>query len=108
MEQFRIGRTNSDASYLRLKLNADDAAGFVRKILSQLLGGLLAGRYRRRRAGPRRARRTAPDDFYSTTNYRTLIRHNQEWVEVQNQRMLGRIDRRGAGPNLVPAFARHP
>ena len=29
----------------------------------------------------------APDDFYSTTNHRTYIRHNGEWIEVQNQRM---------------------
>ena len=31
--------------------------------------------------------RCAPDDFYSTTNYRTLVRHEQRWIEVENQRM---------------------
>ena len=29
----------------------------------------------------------APEDFYSTTNHRTLIRINGEWIEVENQRM---------------------
>jgi lysine-ketoglutarate reductase/saccharopine dehydrogenase-like protein (TIGR00300 family) len=31
--------------------------------------------------------RCAPEDFYSTTNYRTYVRRNNQWVEVQNQRM---------------------
>jgi lysine-ketoglutarate reductase/saccharopine dehydrogenase-like protein (TIGR00300 family) len=29
----------------------------------------------------------APEDFYSTTNHRTLVRHKSQWVEVANQRM---------------------
>lgn len=28
-----------------------------------------------------------PDDFYSTTNYTTLIFHNNKWIEVKEQRM---------------------
>jgi lysine-ketoglutarate reductase/saccharopine dehydrogenase-like protein (TIGR00300 family) len=31
--------------------------------------------------------RCAPENFYSTTNHRTLIRHADQWIEVQNQRM---------------------
>src|SRR5260370_25557692 len=31
--------------------------------------------------------RCAPEDFYSTTNHRTLIRSGQQWLEVENQRM---------------------
>ncbi len=37
VEQFSIGRTNSDGSYLRLKIDTDDAES-MEKILSQLLG----------------------------------------------------------------------
>ena len=29
----------------------------------------------------------APDDFYSTTNHRTWVRHGGEWIEVERQRM---------------------
>jgi lysine-ketoglutarate reductase/saccharopine dehydrogenase-like protein (TIGR00300 family) len=29
----------------------------------------------------------APEDFYSTTNHRTLVRHGGQWLEVKNQRM---------------------
>jgi len=28
-----------------------------------------------------------PDDFYSTTNYKTLVYHNHKWIEVKKQRM---------------------
>jgi lysine-ketoglutarate reductase/saccharopine dehydrogenase-like protein (TIGR00300 family) len=31
--------------------------------------------------------RCAPEDFYSTTNHRTLVRHGGEWIRVENQRM---------------------
>ena len=31
--------------------------------------------------------RCAPEDFYSTTNHRTYVRHGQQWIEVENQRM---------------------
>ncbi len=29
----------------------------------------------------------APEDFYSTTNHRTFVRLNQQWIEVESQRM---------------------
>jgi lysine-ketoglutarate reductase/saccharopine dehydrogenase-like protein (TIGR00300 family) len=29
----------------------------------------------------------APEDFYSTTNQRTLVRHQGQWLEVRSQRM---------------------
>ncbi|HEV2689277.1 MAG TPA: TIGR00300 family protein [Bryobacteraceae bacterium] len=87
VEQFRIGRTNSDASYLRLRIDADDPAS-MQQILSQLLGlgcSLVdsgdADLYTVERD------RCAPDDFYSTTNHRTYVRSDNQWVEVQNQRM---------------------
>jgi lysine-ketoglutarate reductase/saccharopine dehydrogenase-like protein (TIGR00300 family) len=87
VEQFRIGRTNSEASYLRLKIDADDAES-MRKILSQLLGlgcSLVDLADAELTAVVRD--RCAPEEFYSTTNHRTYIRRNQQWVEVQDQRM---------------------
>jgi lysine-ketoglutarate reductase/saccharopine dehydrogenase-like protein (TIGR00300 family) len=87
VEQFRIGRTNSEPSYLRLKVEAPSQT-LMSKLLSQLLGlgcapvdagdAVLAAVERDN---------CAPDDFYSTTNHRTLVRHGEEWLEVQNQRM---------------------
>src|ERR1700676_1450123 len=87
VEQFRIGRTNSDASYLRLKVEAPTQEA-MDHLLQQLLGlgcsPLDPGDAQLRRV---ERDRCAPEDFYSTTNHRTLIRHGQQWLEVENQRM---------------------
>jgi lysine-ketoglutarate reductase/saccharopine dehydrogenase-like protein (TIGR00300 family) len=87
VEQFRIGRTNSEPSYLGLKIEADDPDS-MRKMLSQLLGlgcSIVDSGDAELRTVERD--RCAPEDFYSTTNYRTYVRRNNQWVEVQNQRM---------------------
>ncbi len=43
--------------------------------------------------------RCAPLDFYSTTNHRTQVRHDGEWIDVENQRMDAMIvvERRSRG-----------
>jgi lysine-ketoglutarate reductase/saccharopine dehydrogenase-like protein (TIGR00300 family) len=87
VEQFRIGRTNSDPSYLRLKVEAPTQEA-MDHLLQQLLGlgcsPLDSGDAQLRTV---ERDRCAPEDFYSTTNHRTLIRHGQQWLEVENQRM---------------------
>src|SRR5689334_22209671 len=87
VEQFRIGRTNSEPSYLRLRVTTVDGDS-----LQNLLNGLLElgcspvdGGDAVLRAVERD--RCAPEDFYSTTNHRTYVRVNGKWVEVQRQRM---------------------
>src|SRR5579872_816563 len=87
VEQFRIGRTNSDASYLRLKVEAPSA-----EVMDHLLQSLLELGCSPVDSGDAQLRkverdRCAPEDFYSTTNHRTLVRHRQHWLEVENQRM---------------------
>ncbi|MBI1792479.1 MAG: TIGR00300 family protein [Acidobacteria bacterium] len=87
VEQFRIGRTNSEPSYLRLKVEAGSRES-MDKLLAQLLGlgcGLVDSGDAQTRLVERD--RCAPEDFYSTTNHRTLIRQGQQWIEVRNQRM---------------------
>ncbi|HVW10632.1 MAG TPA: TIGR00300 family protein [Bryobacteraceae bacterium] len=87
VEQFRIGRTNGDASYLRLRLEAPDRRQ-MEHLLAQLLpigcspvngGDAALVRVERDRC--------APEDFYSTSNHHTWVKLNGDWVEVQNQRM---------------------
>src|SRR6266852_2065586 len=87
VEQFRIGRTNSEPSYLRLKVEAPS-----QEVMDHLLQQLLGLGCSPADSGDAQLRqverdRCAPEDFYSTTNHRTLIRHGQQWVEVANQRM---------------------
>src|SRR5258708_14203736 len=33
----------------------------------------------------------APEDFYSTTNHKTHVRFEHQWIEVENQRMDGMV-----------------
>jgi lysine-ketoglutarate reductase/saccharopine dehydrogenase-like protein (TIGR00300 family) len=87
VDEFRIGRTNSEPSYLRLKVEAP-----TREALDHLLHELLGLGCSPVDSSdavlsevPRD--RCAPEDFYSTTNHRTFVRHAQAWVEVENQRM---------------------
>jgi lysine-ketoglutarate reductase/saccharopine dehydrogenase-like protein (TIGR00300 family) len=91
VEQFRIGRTNSEPSYIRLKVEAPDDASMQRLLQSLLELGCAAVD-----AGDAALRevecdKCAPEDFYSTTNHRTFIRHDHKWIEVENQRMDGMI-----------------
>jgi hypothetical protein len=87
VEQFRIGRTNSEPSYLRLKIDTKDSES-MEKILSQLLG-LGCSMVESGDAELYTVARDccAPEDFYSTTNHRTFIRRDGQWLEAQNQRM---------------------
>ncbi len=87
VEQFRIGRTNGEPSYLRLKVDAPSAEA-MQQLLSTLLG-LGCSAVDLSDAELRGVERDfcAPEDFYSTTNHRTQIRLGQKWIDVQNQRM---------------------
>src|ERR1700680_4773078 len=87
VEQFRIGRTNSEPSYLRLKIDTGDTES-MEKILSRLLG-LGCSMVESGDAELYTVVRDccAPEDFSSTTNHRTYIRRDGQWLEVQNQRM---------------------
>jgi len=87
VEQFRIGRTNSEPSYLRLRIEAQ-AAEQMERMLQQLLGlGCSAADPADAALAEVEQDRCAPDDFYSSTNYRTQVRHEQRWIEVEKQRM---------------------
>ncbi|MBV9268227.1 MAG: TIGR00300 family protein, partial [Acidobacteriaceae bacterium] len=87
VDQFTIGRTNSDASQLRLRVEAPS-----HEAMEELLVELVALGCAPVDAGDAELKRvdkdrTAPEDFYSTTNQRTLVRRRNQWLEVSNQRM---------------------
>ena len=87
VEEFRIGRTNSDPSYLRLKVEAPEESAMQR--LLQSLHELGCAIVDSGDAVLREVERDccAPEDFYSTTNHRTFVRHAGKWIEAENQRM---------------------
>lgn len=91
VEQFRIGKTNSEGSYLRLKV-ATATAEQMDLLLGQLLGlGCSSVEGGDAEMKPVEKDRCAPEDFYSTTNYRTLVKVEGKWVETQQHRMDGSI-----------------
>lgn len=87
VEHFSIGRTNSDPSRLRLRVEADSEEQ-LETMLAQLLtlGCALADSGEAELKTAERDR-CAPEDFYSTTNQRTLVRYRGQWLEACNQRM---------------------
>jgi lysine-ketoglutarate reductase/saccharopine dehydrogenase-like protein (TIGR00300 family) len=87
VEQFRIGRTNSEPSYLRLKVEAPGEEAMRRLIEELLVLGCTPVDAVDATLAEVGRDRCAPEDFYSTTNHRTLVRRGQKWIEVQNQRM---------------------
>ena len=84
---FDIGRTNDDVSRIKLRVSV----GTVDKLteLLERLTALGCHPVDERDALVRLAGRDrcVPEDFYSTTNHRTYVRHRHEWLEVQQQRM---------------------
>ncbi|MGH9722283.1 MAG: TIGR00300 family protein [Bryobacteraceae bacterium] len=87
VEQFRIGRTNSEPSYLRLKVEAP-SQDMMERLLAQLLGlGCSTVDSGDAQARVVERDQCAPEDFYSTTNHRTFVRQGQQWIGVEKQRM---------------------
>ena len=78
VDEFRIGRTNSEPSYLRLRVEAPDERS-MEHLLQELLGlgcaPVESGDAELREV---QRERCAPEDFYSTTNRRTYVRHGQK------------------------------
>ena len=105
VEQFRIGRTNSDASYLRLRV-ATPTPEDMQLLLAHLLPiGCSAVQVVDVTLETVERDKCAPEDFYSTSNHRTQVRLGGEWVEVKNQRMDAMVVVTG-GPGSYEAHCR--
>lgn len=87
VERFHIGRTNSEPSQLRLRVEASSRE-LMDKMLSQL-HGLGCSPVDSGDAELKTVEKDccAPGDFYSTTNHRTLVRLDGKWREAALQRM---------------------
>ncbi|HXE64975.1 MAG TPA: TIGR00300 family protein [Bryobacteraceae bacterium] len=106
VEQFRIGRTNGDPSYLRLRVETPTRHQ-MDHVLAQLLAiGCSPAETDDAVLGLVERDRCAPEDFYSTSNHRTHVRIGGEFVEVKNQRMDALIVVTGAETTHPEAFCR--
>jgi lysine-ketoglutarate reductase/saccharopine dehydrogenase-like protein (TIGR00300 family) len=87
VEKFDIGRTNSDPSKLRLRIELASRQQ-MEKLMPQLLAlGCAAVESGDAELRAAECDKCAPEDFYSTTNQRTEVRIQGQWLEVGNQRM---------------------
>jgi lysine-ketoglutarate reductase/saccharopine dehydrogenase-like protein (TIGR00300 family) len=87
IERFTVGKTNEDESVTRIKIQSSS-----KEALETLLDVLVPlGCYLTKEEDahilPAPGKAQVPDDFYSTTNHRTYIRHAGEWKLVHDQRM---------------------
>jgi lysine-ketoglutarate reductase/saccharopine dehydrogenase-like protein (TIGR00300 family) len=85
--QFTIGRTNDEPSSISMRISAESEEA-LHRVLEELVP-LGCHTARVVDAQLRRAERDGcvADDFYSTTNLRTHVRHGGRWLEVEGQRM---------------------
>src|SRR3954464_2546099 len=85
--EFTIGRTNDEYSRLRMRVAAPDQSA-MQDLLEELLSfGCRTSAENDAALQPAPTDGCAPDDFYSTSNHHTWVRHRGEWLEVQRQRM---------------------
>lgn len=85
--EFHVGRTNDEVSSVVIELEAASAAaleGLIEKLLPLGALPLDPGAVSVR---PAAADGVVPDDFYSTSNHATEVRHGGSWVRVEHQRM---------------------
>lgn len=87
--RFSAGRTREDASSATLRVSAADAET-LETILAELIGRgarVPAAEERDARMETVTQDGVAPEDFYSTTIYRTQVRVDDRWLTASGQRM---------------------
>ncbi len=85
--EFDMGKRSDQESELHIRVMADSE-----ELLNLISNNLTAlGCYQDAETPllvkPSKKDGTVPDDFYSTTNHRTLVKNDGRWIEVQEQRM---------------------
>jgi lysine-ketoglutarate reductase/saccharopine dehydrogenase-like protein (TIGR00300 family) len=87
VQEFRIGRTNVEGSYLRMLVETAEEPSLARLLESLLELGCAPADSGDAQLRTVERDRCAPEDFYSTTNHRTHVRAGERWIETENQRM---------------------
>ena len=87
IEHFDVGRTNADASRLMITVSADSDTSLAHLLEKLSPYGCYVHGTPDAQLRPADLDGAAPDDFYSTTNQRTEVHLDGEWVRVDAQRM---------------------
>jgi lysine-ketoglutarate reductase/saccharopine dehydrogenase-like protein (TIGR00300 family) len=88
IEEFESGQTKTEASYARLRIEANDPA-HLDEVLEKLQRetGAVVLEEGDAATEPAPADGILPDDFYATTNYDTEVRLNGVWIAVDRPEM---------------------
>ena len=87
VEEFSIGRRKDEESYARLLVSADTPEDLQQIVHDLHQHGANPADPQDARLEPAPADRVVPHGFYSTTNHPTQIRHEGEWVPVEDIEM---------------------
>jgi lysine-ketoglutarate reductase/saccharopine dehydrogenase-like protein (TIGR00300 family) len=98
--EFKVGKTNEDASFARLSVTAPDPETLDR-ILEALSYLGAAAVVADARFAPAEADGILPDEFYSTTNFDTHVRVDGRWEAARDQKMDCALVLRGGAPHCV-------
>lgn len=85
--EFAIGRTNDDFSRLQMRIAAPSRSAMQDMLEELLTFGCQTSAQKDAVLQPAPIDGCAPDDFYSTSNHHTWVRHAGQWLEVERQRM---------------------
>ncbi|MEP7307908.1 MAG: TIGR00300 family protein [Acidobacteriota bacterium] len=85
--EFRIGRTNEEPSFISMRITGPDEAA-LNQVLEGLVGlGCRISTSREATLVLADKDGCVPNDFYSTTNHRTFVLHDGQWLQAEYQRM---------------------
>ncbi|TWT43867.1 hypothetical protein RAS1_02670 [Phycisphaerae bacterium RAS1] len=85
--EVHVGQSRNDRSHARLEVSAEDEAA-LGELLHQLQQhGALIRSVQDAEISAADMDGAFPEDFYSSTNMQTFIRHGGQWVEVRDQEM---------------------
>jgi lysine-ketoglutarate reductase/saccharopine dehydrogenase-like protein (TIGR00300 family) len=85
--KFAIGRSNEEPSSIAMRISAPTEL-ILGEVLEELVAlGCRLSEQQDAQLKPAERDGCVADDFYSTTNHRTQVRHGGQWLDVDNQRM---------------------
>ena len=87
IDRFEVGKTPADESYARLTVKSDSNDDIARLIMRLQTHGVNPTDPGEAMLRVVEKDGVFPDDFYSTTNLETVVRHGGNWVPVENPEM---------------------
>jgi lysine-ketoglutarate reductase/saccharopine dehydrogenase-like protein (TIGR00300 family) len=101
VREFRVGTTNAEPSRATLSVTADDPSVLDRILEHLAYLGASSAEVGDARFGPAEEDGILPDEFYSTTNFDTLVRVDGKWVGAHDQKMDCALVIRDGSPRCV-------